>query len=301
MVLVFGLSPFSLSAGTFGLEGELFGRIDSHTVNKNESLFEIARHFDLGLNEITAANPGVDPLIPPTGATITIPTSWILPQIPFRPCLVINLTEFRLYYFPAGSQGEVITYPVGIGEQGDTPAGSYRVVEKIIHPAWHVPPSIRREQPSLPKVVPAGPSNPMGTRALRLSAKNILIHGTDRPWGIGSRSSHGCLRLYPEDIVKLYREVPVGTRVVVVNQPVKVAVQGGRVYVENHDAVGGEWAVGEALRLLSKRSLVASTDFSKLRKAITEKRGYPIDVTLDRGGGIGEKVAPVMRQYSSPQ
>ncbi|GFO57450.1 hypothetical protein GMSM_44570 [Geomonas sp. Red276] len=290
-----------MSAGTFRIEGELFGRLDTHVVNKNESLFEIARHFDLGLNGITAANPGVDPLIPPTGATVTIPSWWILPQVPFRPSLVINLPEFRLYYLPRGRQGEVITYPVGIGEQGDTPAGSYRVVEKIFHPAWHVPPSIRREQPALPKIVPAGPDNPMGTHALRLSAKDILIHGTDRPWGVGSRSSHGCLRLYPEDIVELYREVPVGTRVVVVNQPVKVTLQGGRVYVESHDAAGGERAAAEALRLLSKRSLVAWTDFSKLLQAIREKRGYPVDVTLDRDGATGEKAPPVMRRYTSPR
>jgi L,D-transpeptidase ErfK/SrfK len=255
------------------------GELRQYRVKDRESLIEIARRFDLGFNEIADANPGVDPFLPKTGSVVTIPTVWIPPAAPPRPAIVINIPELRLYYFPKGS-GTVSTYPLGIGDQGtDTPIGRYRVVEKIVRPAWHVPKSIRQQR-RLPEVVPPGPNNPMGSHALRLSMQSILIHGTNRPWGIGRRSSHGCLRLYPEDIVQLYRKVPTGTRVVIVNQPVKLAVKGKNIYLEVHRYERVDLSVGRALHMLAQRKLVGRVDFAKVIGAIKERKGYPVDVTL---------------------
>jgi L,D-transpeptidase ErfK/SrfK len=152
----------------------------------------------------------------------------------------------------------------------------------MTNPAWHVPESIRSESAGLPKVVPPGPDNPMGSHALRLSLATILIHGTNRPWGIGRRSSHGCLRLYPEDIVKLFELVPTGVRVTIVNQPIKVGARGGQVFVEAHRYDSEECSVSVAMHLLADKHLLAGTDFSKLQRAIEELKGVPVDITLSR-------------------
>jgi L,D-transpeptidase ErfK/SrfK len=248
-------------------------------VMENESLWEIARRFDIGINGISHANPGVDPFIPEKGTVIRIPSQWILPDVPNRVGIVINIPEFRLYYFPPKEPGKVITFPVGVGDEGkNTPVGSYTIVEKIINPPWNVPESIRMEQPELPKVVPPGPDNPMGSHALRLSMRTLLIHGTDRPWGIGTRSSHGCIRLFPEDIVNLYAMVHKGTRVVIVNQPVKVAVRGWKVYMEVHRYEDVDYA-GRALRLLADKGLLERVDMLKLDLALEGRLGIPVEVT----------------------
>ncbi|HJV64378.1 MAG TPA: L,D-transpeptidase family protein [Geomonas sp.] len=258
------------------------GQLQRYQVKKNESLIEIARKFDLGFNEITAANPGVDPFVTNAGTLVNIPTAWLLPAVPLRPSVVINLPEFRLYYFSKQPGGKVLTFPLGIGDQGtDTPLGRYRIVQKIVKPAWHVPTSIRRKEPSLPKVMQAGPDNPMGSHALRLSSHDILIHGTDRPWGIGRRSSHGCLRLYPEDIVSLFRAVSTGTQVVIVDQPVKIGTNGKSVYVEAHRTDRSVVTVGDVVQRLADEKLLGRTDFAKLVRVMEERRGVPADVTLD--------------------
>ena len=257
------------------------GKLGNYRIVANESLFEVARKFDLGFNAIVAANPGVDPWIPAAGTLIELPTAWIVPDLPMRPDIVINLPELRLYFFPGKPAGSVVTFPLGIGDQGrDTPVGNYTVIQKITNPAWHVPKSIGSELPNLPKVVPPGPDNPLGSHALRLSRPDLLIHGTNRPWGIGRRSSHGCLRLYPEDIVKLFKLVPKGARVTVINQPVKTCVLGGKVLVEAHPSESGDVSVGQAMHLLAGRNLLGRTDFVKLQHAVEEMKGVPVDVTL---------------------
>ncbi len=269
----------------YGKQNEVLGSLGQYTVNDQESLYEIARSFKTGYNGITAANPGVDPYVPGKGTQLILPTSWILPDAPRGKGLVINISEMRLYYFfRRHGMRRVRTYPIGIGDEGaDTPLGTFRVIEKIKHPAWYVPASIRKEKPELPEVVPPGPNNPMGAYALRLSLKTILIHGTDIPWGIGRRVSHGCLRLYPEDIKELFHIVPINTKVTIVDQPVKFGFKRGKIYVEVHEDPERKNYdyLGETMSLLKQKRLLDRVDINKLRAAVSEMRGFPVDVSTE--------------------
>lgn len=204
------------------------------TVEK-DTLLDVARSYDLGYVEIRAANPGIDPWLPGAGKTLKLPTQHVLPDAPHRG-IVINLPELRLYYFPA--QGAPVSFPIGIGGEGkETPLGQTRVVAKRTHPTWIPTKSEHEENPDLPAVVPPGPDNPMGDYALYLGWQGYAIHGTDRPYSIGRRDSHGCIRLYPEDIEKLFHLVAVGTPVAVVDQPAKAGWAGGMLYLEVHPEV----------------------------------------------------------------
>jgi len=287
MVTALALAPALLAAafaGGYPAGEEVIGSTQLHEVRHGESLIELAREYDLGFNEITAANPGLDPFVPKPGSQVVLPTSFIVPREATPGTLVVNLSEMRLYYAFATDRlgtATLVTLPVGIGSEGtDTPPGRYRVVEKEVHPAWHVPPSIRRERPELPEVVPFGPDDPLGTHALRLSVRTILIHGTNRPFGVGRRVSHGCIRLYPEDIRTLFQIVPLGTEVAIVRQPVKVGQDGDRVFLEVHaDDDPPLDALSEAMRLLSDRGVWERVDPAKVEATVQEKSGVPVDVT----------------------
>lgn len=267
-------------------QNEVLGSVRRYRVKDGESLYEIARTYKTGFNKIVAANPGVDPYVPGKRTSLILPTSWVLPDTGRDKGIVINISEMRLYYFFKWKGARLVkTYPIGIGDEGfGTPVGTFRVIEKIKHPSWHVPASIRKEKPELPEVVPPGPDNPMGSHALRLSMKTFLVHGTDVPWGIGRRVSHGCIRLYPEDIVELYRLVPIKTKVTIVRQPVKAGVSRGRVYVEvNKDPDRRRYDyLGKAKNLLKKKGLFDRVDREKLVKAVREKKGFPVDVSLKK-------------------
>ena len=205
---------------------DVVGSLQVITANQDDTLSDIARRFNLGYEEIVNANPEVDPWLPKTGTKIVIPTQFVLPDAP-RQGIVINLAAMRLFYFPktkAGQPQKVITHPLGIGRvEWKTPEGVTRVTSKKENPSWIPTPSIRKEHAKngdpLPAIVPPGPDNPMGTHVLKLDWPSYAIHGTDKPPSIGLRGSHGCLRMYPEDIVCIYNDVPVGTPVRVVNQP----------------------------------------------------------------------------------
>ncbi|MCM2356880.1 MAG: L,D-transpeptidase family protein [Geobacteraceae bacterium] len=282
LIAIFSSLPLPAHGGTYPGDMEIVGIVKKHKVRQGESLIELARSYDLGYNEIAAANPNLDPFVPPTGATVVIPTAWILPAAVAPETVVINLSEMRLYYLSDHEQSSLLaTFPIGIGKEGSaTPAGDYRIVEKAANPSWTVPSSIRKEKPWLPRVVPAGPENPLGSHALRLSEGSILIHGTNRPLGVGRRASHGCLRLYPEDIPRLFALVSIGTEVAVVREPVKVGSKGRRVYIEVHRDDELKMDYGrEANRLLADRELLERVDGGKLDAAILEKRGIPVDIT----------------------
>jgi len=267
-------------AAEYRREGPVIGRQTTCVVKTDESLLEIARHYDIGYTEITAANPGVDPFVPDPGSRIILPTEWILPDAPIRKGIVVNIAEMRLFVFSHDNSKTVTSFPIGIGDQGrDTPVGTFSVIEKIRNPAWYVPESIRKEKPYLPAVVPPGPENPMGSHALRLSNQIVLIHGTNRPWGIGTRSSHGCIRLYQEDIARLFGMIGRGTPVAIVNQPVKAAVRGDRVSLEVHDYGDGRNLYREALSVLEAKNLTRRVDLDKVRKACRQRRGLLVDVS----------------------
>lgn len=255
------------------------GAVHHYMVRDRESLIEIARRFDLGFNEIVDANPDVDPFLPKPGAMVTIPAAWIPPASSGRPSLVVNLAELRLFLFPGDVNAGIMSFPIGIGEEGnETPLGTYLIIEKSVNPAWRVPASIRRQRRDLPDVVPPGPGNPLGSHALRLSSNGILIHSTNRPWGIGRRSSHGCLRLYPEDMKLLFHRVTRGMRVTIVDQPVKIGVRGAMVYVEIHRGPK-QVGAGDVLHLLAARGLLQKIDLGKVIRAVDEKKGYPVEVS----------------------
>lgn len=278
------LSPLGACADIFLLNkgSSVLGITREYTVKDNESLIEIARRFKLGYNEIVDANPELDPFIPKKGSTVIIPTSWVLPDSDHNG-IVINISEMRLYYFyKKGGKDFVRTYPIGIGDDGnETPTGRFSIIEKITNPPWHVPESIRKERPELPKVVPPGPDNPLGSHALRLSLGSYLIHGTNRPWAVGRKVTHGCIRLYPEDIPELYSIVPVGTSVTIVRQPVKIGFDNGKIYIEIHrdGPKGDEWYLKEALRLLKAKRLIGLVNSEKLYQAIIDKKGIPVVIS----------------------
>ncbi|WP_460176284.1 L,D-transpeptidase family protein [Thermodesulfovibrio hydrogeniphilus] len=262
----------------------IIGEIKKHVVQNRESLIEIARLYNLGYNEITEANPHLDPFVPGEGKTVTVPTFWILPDRPNNfNGIIINLSEMRLYYFyKKGKEEFVTTFPIGIGDDGtETPVGKYKISHKMVNPPWYVPESIRQERPELPAVVPPGPENPLGTHAMRLSGLSYLIHGTNRPWAVGRKVTHGCIRLYPEDIPKLFEMVPVGTEVIIVRQPVKVAKIGDDVYVEVHwdDQLKDFDYLQNATEQLAKKGLLKSVDTFKLYYVIKKKTGIPTSVT----------------------
>jgi L,D-transpeptidase ErfK/SrfK len=260
---------------------EVLGVVGGRIVKRGESLIEIAREHNVGFNAIAAANPGLDPFVPTPGAPLTIPTAWILPRAAAPGTLVVNVSEMRLYHFPT-ARGAPLTFPVGVGmDEWKTPLGTFTVVSKTTNPAWYPPASVRREDPELPARVPPGPDNPLGTHALRLSEGSILIHGTDQPYGVGRKASHGCIRLYPEDIPRLFDLVPLKTRVTMVREPLKVGLRRGRVYVEVHDDRDARVDLrAEARRLLSKRGLATHVDTRRLEAALEARRGIPVDVSL---------------------
>jgi len=259
----------------------VIGLMQNHLVKKNESLIELARKYGLGYHEIVAANPGIDAFVPGEGKSVNIPTTWILPDTGSYEGIVINLSEMRLYFFSKQSAGIVRTFPIGIGSEGnETPVGVFAIVEKKEKPAWYVPESIRQEKPELPAVVPPGPNNPLGSHALRLSARSILIHGTNRPYAVGRKASHGCIRMYPEDIPKLFQLVPNGTRVTIIRQPVKVGAMDDQVFLEVHkDQNANTHYFNEAVRLLIKNDLYKKVDKEKMLAALRDKKGYPVNIS----------------------
>ncbi len=260
-------------------DDSVIGMVRYHRVRENESLVEVARMFNRGFNGISDANPGADPFVPPAGLKVKVPTEWILPEVRVREGIVINIPEMRLYFFPSRNSNYVFTFPIGIGDDGtETPTGIYRVTQKRARPYWHVPVSIKAEDPKLPDVVPPGPDNPLGSHALRLSAPGVLIHGTNKPWGIGRKVSHGCIHLYPEDIPRLYNQVKTGTRVAIVNQPVKAGVRANRVYLEVHEA-GKMNYLREALTILSRKNLLDRIVSSKVHQVVRERNGVPMVIS----------------------
>jgi L,D-transpeptidase ErfK/SrfK len=273
------------------------GTDEALTAAHEDTLPDLAHRYSLGYYEIIRANPGVDVWLPGAGQRLVLPGRRILPSGP-REGIVVNLPEHRLYYYPQPrnrhEQRVVISYPISVGKMDwRTPLGETRVIAKIRNPAWYPPESIRKEHAAnndpLPKVVPAGPDNPLGAFALRLAAGNgeYMIHGTNNPTAVGMSVTHGCIRMYPEDVAALFPLIPVGTRVWLVNEPVKVAWVAGELLLEAHPPVDEEGQTVEPdLELLSKlleKTLGDSTaaiHWDLARKTLQAADGIPTVVGL---------------------
>ena len=238
LTLVMSAPVFS---ATYDLPSEHFDVIGSVTTVRaryEDTLLDIARRTNIGQDHMQRVNPDVDRWLPGDGTIVTVPSQHILPRGP-RTGLVLNLPEMRMYYYPPkkpGQPAQVQTYPMSIGRMDwATPLGVTKIVEKTKNPTWTPPESIRREHAAkgdpLPRVVPAGPNNPLGEYKMRLGIPGYLIHGTNKPQGVGMRVSHGCIRMLPEDIEKLFPQIPTGTPVTIVNQPVKAGWYGGKLYL----------------------------------------------------------------------
>jgi len=268
------------ASGTFPLDEPdqiLIGSNQSYTIKDKETLVELAREHNLGYNEITDANRSTDPWVPEKGAEIMIPTQWLLPESPDNG-IVINLAEMRLYYFFTVDKFRYVkTYPLGIGRDGwRTPTGTFKVTAKAKDPTWNVPASIRKEDPELPAAVPPGPDNPLGGYWIQLSVNGYGIHGTNKPYGVGRMVSHGCMRLYPEDIKILFDLVKPGTTVKIINEPVKVGLYKGKVYIEVHCPLL-ELAdlMSTATRSLSRKGLLNKVDTQLLVQEVINAKGLP--------------------------
>jgi len=264
------LAAILLSAGAPAAEyvlsdgSELIGEVKTIRARHEDTFVKLARSFDLGFEELRDANPGVDPWLPGEGTEIVLPTRYVLPRAERRG-IVINIPELRLYYFPAGDGQKVITHPISIGRMDwATPLGRTTVVSKARDPSWYPPESIRAEHAErndpLPAVVPPGPDNPLGRHALRLGLPGYLIHGTNKPSGVGMRVTHGCIRMFPEDIEALFEDVDPGVQVHIVNQPVKLGWGPGGLYLEAHAPLDEEQQAGEWTATALTRAFVAATE-----------------------------------------
>jgi L,D-transpeptidase ErfK/SrfK len=226
---------FDVPEGTDSIVGEI--RVVQSS--GDNTLLDIARHFDVGYDEITLANPDIDVWLPKPDQRIVVPTQFILPPKPWTG-VIINIPQRRLFYFLPVKKGEtpkVLTLPVGIArEDWETPLGLSFIKSKQKDPAWFVPKSIRKEHldsegVELPEYFPPGPNNPMGMLAVETGFRSIFVHGTNRPWGVGMRVSHGCLHLYPEDASAFFDAVVVKAPLRVINEPVLIGRRGAELRV----------------------------------------------------------------------
>lgn len=269
----------------------LLGEERHYLIKEGDTLLDIAVAQDLGYVELVIANPDIDPWVPKAGLELLLPHRRLIPEAP-REGIVINLSELRLYYFPIKGRAP-LSFPIGIGRAGwETPLGQTRIVQKRLHPTWTPPASIRAESPYLPAVVPPGPHNPLGDHALNLGWPGFVIHGTNKPYGIGRRVSHGCVRLYPQDVARLFSEVAVGTAVTIVDQPVKLGWSSGELYLEVHPDIAqvdeieatGRFIPHEPVGLESQVMYAARGQMHRLnwpviRQAARERRGIPIRIS----------------------
>ncbi len=274
---------------------DLIGELQVIRANYEDTFVDIGRSYGLGFDELVDANPGVDPWLPGAGTLIVLPTRYVLPDAP-RQGVVLNIAAKRLFYYPppdAAGESVVWTYPIGIGRAGwATPTGSTTVISRARDPVWYVPASIRAEYAAqgnpIARQVPPGPDNPLGRYVLGLGMPGYLIHGTNKPAGVGMRVSHGCVRLFPEDIEHLYQAVDLGVPVQIVNQPFLIGWDRGALYLEAHPPLEEDdrpWpelterAVFAALERFPDAAL--KSDSQQLQQIAAAQAGFPVSVLKD--------------------
>lgn len=274
---------------------DLVGRLSFRDALAEDTFVDLAPALGVGYLELLAANQGIDPWVPTAGARLVVPGAHLVPSGP-REGIVVNTGDRRLYYFAPGQPAR--SYPIGIAKEGyATPQGSTKVVRKKEKPTWYPGPTARRDDPSLPAAVPPGPDNRLGEYALYLGWPAYLIHGTNDPRGVGRHSSRGCIRLYPEHIEELFALAPIGTKVRVVHEPVKLGWIGGDLYLEVHPEKDRALALDETGKLEREpaRDLRAQVtkaagsergrvDWDRVARASLASAGIPVRVTTPVGG-----------------
>ena len=296
--LIMALAQPAMAAGPYNIrfpgssEGvdpqalTLVGAIQHYRIKKGDDLLDLARHYGLGYSELGVLYRHWDPFLPPAGAEMTIPTLWIVPNNHGNQ-IIVNTGEMRLYYF-INNNSQVYTFPIGMGVLDfRTPQGKFRVIEKKVNPAWHIPKSLQAKYGMA--VMPPGEDNPMGDFKLTLSWGDYGIHGTAMPLGVGRLVSHGCTRMYPEHIKQLFPMVPVGTSVEYIYEPAKIGFRQGRIYLSVHEDVYFKIRsmILHVLNLLEQRGLADQVDMRKVMQAVEEQNGMPVDVTRGAAGADG--------------
>ncbi|MBM4284473.1 MAG: hypothetical protein FJ128_04380 [Deltaproteobacteria bacterium] len=254
------------------------GSPQRYVIKKGDTLLDLARHYGLGYNDLGVLYRQWDPFLPPPGAEILVPTIWIVPSQPPAQ-LVVNTGEMRLYYF-VNNNTQVYTFPIGMGVLDfKTPQGKFRITEKKTKPAWHIPKSLQKKYGMA--VMPHGPDNPLGDFKLTLSWGDYGIHGTHMPWGVGRLVSHGCTRMYPEHIKRLFPLVSVGTGVEYIYEPAMIGFLNGRIFLSVHEDVYYKIRsmILHVFNLLESKGLMDQVDLRLVLKAVEEQNGVPLDVT----------------------
>jgi L,D-transpeptidase YnhG len=290
----------------------LIGQNQTYTIQEGDNKLQtIARRFNTAAQLILEANNTIAPVNPAPGTVITIPSQMLLPDTP-REGIVVNLAELRLYYFPPG-ENIVQVFPLGIGQLGlETPVTTTRVSQKIPNPTWTPTPGIRarslEQGIKLPPVVPAGPNNPLGRFALRLGVGHgeYLIHGTSAPDSVGLRVSSGCMRMNAPDIKALFEQVRVGTRVQIINEPVKFSVEpDGKRYIEVHRPLAQVEGENPQMTPISHSANFATfvsqsgSDKALIDKALSRRAGIPVAVSADNGASARQNVLSVQNSRTS--
>ncbi len=293
LAVLFSASPVTALELPLPPQGEdIVGQVQVIKAKYEDTFADLGKVYDLGYAEMLAANPNVDAWLPGAGSDIILPTRFILPAGP-REGIVINLAEYRMYYFPKG-RDVVYTYPLGIGREGwGSPVTNTVITGKISNPAWYPPKSIREEHAAegdpLPTVVAPGPNNPLGPFKFTLSTPGYLIHGSNKKFGIGMRVSHGCFRMLNNNVLELATLVPVGTKIRIINEPYKFGVSGGKVYLEAHaplDDHGVPSLVDKhtaVINVLLKRDDLVNglrLDWDVVREVVAAEDGLPAEIAV---------------------
>ncbi len=304
VVLLGILAAATAAAEVFPLPVEgssVVGEIRTVKTSQEDTLLDVARREGLGYEDIVRANPTVNPWVPGEGTEVVLPTRYVLPAAPWTG-IVINLPELRLYYFPEGGDPVVETYPISIGRMDwGTPLGRTRVISKVVDPSWYPPQSIRDEHAAdnrpLPRVVPAGPDNPLGRHAMRLAIPGYLIHGTNRPAGVGMRVTHGCIRMFPEDIERLFERIPLKTPVHIINQPYKMGWgPQGELVMEAHlpleeDRDNQRFGPTELTRLFvgATQERLVAVDWSRAEEIRAAAQGIPEPISVGELAALSQQ------------
>jgi L,D-transpeptidase ErfK/SrfK len=261
------------------------GSIQHYRIKKGDDLLELARHYGLGYSEIGVIYRQWDPFLPPVGAEMTIPTMWIVPNNHGNQ-IIVNTGAMRLYYF-INNNTQVYTFPIGMGVLDfKTPQGKFRVINKKVNPTWHIPKALQKKYEMAE--MPPGPDNPLGEYKLTLSWGDYGIHGTAMPLGVGRMVSHGCTRMYPEHIKKLFPMVPVGTSVEYVYEPAMIGFRQGHIYLSVHEDVYFKIPsmILHVLNMIEQRGLADQVDMRKVMQTVEEHYGNPVDISRQVAGGL---------------